>query len=67
MVHLALRGPFEAVVRTVNISYVVSCVNYFFLILLREMLDQSTAELKATIDELEKRYDSIDNEGNNYS
>ena len=29
----------------------------------REMLDQSAAELKATIDELEKRFDSIENEG----
>lgn len=27
------------------------------------MLDQSTAELTATIDELEKRFDSIENEG----
>lgn len=27
------------------------------------MLDQSAAELKATIDELEKRFDSIENEG----
>ncbi|PVD34405.1 hypothetical protein C0Q70_05677 [Pomacea canaliculata] len=31
-----------------------------------EMLDQSAAELKATIDELEKRFDSIENEGNEW-
>jgi hypothetical protein len=28
------------------------------------MLEQSAAELKATVEELEKRYDTIDNEGN---
>lgn len=27
------------------------------------MLEQSAAELKATVEELEKRYDTIDNEG----
>ncbi|XP_012941422.1 coiled-coil domain-containing protein 169 isoform X2 [Aplysia californica] len=31
---------------------------------MKEMLDQSSAELKATIDELEKRYDTIENEAN---
>ncbi|KAL8603180.1 hypothetical protein ACOMHN_032626 [Nucella lapillus] len=33
---------------------------------MKEMLDQSASELKATIVELEKRYDSIDNEGNEW-
>ncbi|RUS85030.1 hypothetical protein EGW08_007214 [Elysia chlorotica] len=33
---------------------------------MKEMLDQSSAELKATIEELEKRYDSIENEGNEW-
>ncbi|XP_025086236.1 coiled-coil domain-containing protein 169-like isoform X2 [Pomacea canaliculata] len=33
---------------------------------MKEMLDQSAAELKATIDELEKRFDSIENEGNEW-
>ncbi|CAG5116890.1 unnamed protein product [Candidula unifasciata] len=33
---------------------------------MKEMLDQSSAELKATIDELERRYDSIENEGNEW-
>lgn len=27
------------------------------------MLEQSAAELRATVEELEKRYDTIDNEG----
>ncbi|XP_048774413.1 uncharacterized protein LOC125679328 isoform X3 [Ostrea edulis] len=30
---------------------------------MKEMLEQSAAELKATVEELEKRYDTIDNEG----
>ncbi|KAK3785512.1 hypothetical protein RRG08_048646 [Elysia crispata] len=33
---------------------------------MKEMLDQSSAELKATIEELEKRFDSIENEGNEW-
>ncbi|KAK7495234.1 hypothetical protein BaRGS_00013416 [Batillaria attramentaria] len=33
---------------------------------MKEMLDQSAAELKATIEELEKRFDSIENEGNEW-
>ncbi|XP_070196996.1 uncharacterized protein [Littorina saxatilis] len=31
-----------------------------------EMLDQSAAELKATVEELEKRFDAIENEGNEW-
>ncbi|KAL8598678.1 hypothetical protein ACOMHN_033243 [Nucella lapillus] len=33
---------------------------------MKEMLQQSAAELQATIEELEKRYDSIENEGNEW-
>lgn len=29
----------------------------------REMLDQSASELKSTVEELEKRFDAIENEG----
>ncbi|XP_067661623.1 coiled-coil domain-containing protein 169-like isoform X3 [Haliotis asinina] len=32
----------------------------------REMLDQSAAELKSTVEELEKRFDAIENEGNEW-
>ena len=28
------------------------------------MLEQSAAELRATVEELENRYDTVDNEGN---
>ena len=31
------------------------------------MLDQSAAELRLTVDELEKRYDTIENEGKQVS
>lgn len=30
------------------------------------MLEQSAAELRATVEELEKRYDTIDNEGETF-
>lgn len=33
---------------------------------MKEMLEQSAAELRATVEELEKRYDTIDNEGNEW-
>ncbi|KAH9513944.1 hypothetical protein Btru_031806 [Bulinus truncatus] len=33
---------------------------------MKEMLDQSSAELRATIEDLEKHYDTIDNEGNEW-
>ncbi|KAJ8297888.1 hypothetical protein KUTeg_024419 [Tegillarca granosa] len=33
---------------------------------MKEMLEQSATELKATVEELEKRYDTIDNEGNEW-
>ncbi|XP_013388888.1 coiled-coil domain-containing protein 169-like [Lingula anatina] len=33
---------------------------------MREMLDQSSAELKLTVQELEKRFDTIDDEGNEW-
>ena len=41
-------------------------VLFCFALFHREMLDQSAAELKATIDELEKRFDSIENEGRHF-
>lgn len=33
---------------------------------MKEMLEQSAAELRATVEELENRYDTIDNEGNEW-
>ncbi|XP_067661622.1 coiled-coil domain-containing protein 169-like isoform X2 [Haliotis asinina] len=33
---------------------------------MKEMLDQSAAELKSTVEELEKRFDAIENEGNEW-
>ena len=35
----------------------------FVFLIFREMLDQSAAELRITVEELEKRYDTIENEG----
>ncbi|XP_063415763.1 coiled-coil domain-containing protein 169-like isoform X6 [Mytilus trossulus] len=33
---------------------------------MKEMLEQSAAELRATVEELENRYDTVDNEGNEW-
>lgn len=37
--------------------------SYAQLIVFREMLEKSTSEMKQTVDQLEKRIDSIDTEG----
>lgn len=58
----------ESLVETVMFQHTHSSLYNFFLklliILFREMLEKSAFEMKQTIDQLEKRIDGIDLEGN---